>query len=305
MAAPKPMLAGEVDIATLNFPVYASPKLDGVRAMIVDGQVLSRSGKKIPNSHVQGTIGGLPMLNGLDGEIVVGSATAPNVIQDTVSGVMTKAGRPEFTYWVFDFWTDLTAQFSDRYHILNQHEELLATHTGVKLLKQFVIHTQQELFAYEDFCLEQGYEGIMTRNPKGVYKHGRSTPKQQYLLKLKRFKDSEAVVVGACELMHNSNENVPDAFGYASRSTHKENLVPMNTLGAFLVRDIHSGVEFSIGTGFTATERKQFWEKHLTGTLSGLFVKYKYFERGVKELPRFPTFVCVRPTEDMPNVAIS
>ena len=49
MTAFKPLLASPADLSTLRFPVLASPKLDGVRAIVKDGVVLSRSLKKIPN----------------------------------------------------------------------------------------------------------------------------------------------------------------------------------------------------------------------------------------------------------------
>ena len=53
----KPMLGIAVDTTKLVFPVYASPKLDGIRVIIKDNQVLSRNGKPIPN------VFGKPMLN--------------------------------------------------------------------------------------------------------------------------------------------------------------------------------------------------------------------------------------------------
>ena len=44
----KPMLATEVDFNKLRYPVYTQPKLDGVRVIIKDGVVYSRSLKAIP-----------------------------------------------------------------------------------------------------------------------------------------------------------------------------------------------------------------------------------------------------------------
>jgi len=35
----------------------------------------------------------------------------------------------------------------------------------------------------------------MLRHPQSPYKQGRSTPKEAYLLKVKRFSDGEAVIV--------------------------------------------------------------------------------------------------------------
>ena len=47
------MLATDYDPEKLRFPVLASPKLDGIRAYVKDGVVLSRQNKPIPNDHVQ------------------------------------------------------------------------------------------------------------------------------------------------------------------------------------------------------------------------------------------------------------
>jgi DNA ligase-1 len=46
----KPMLASDCGgIENVRFPVIASPKLDGVRALVIDGALMSRSLKPIPN----------------------------------------------------------------------------------------------------------------------------------------------------------------------------------------------------------------------------------------------------------------
>jgi DNA ligase-1 len=63
-------------------------------------------------------------------------------------------------------------------------------------------------------------------------------------------------------------------------------------LGALKVRDIHSGVEFDIGTGFDDVLRLWVWE-HREENM-GRLVKYKYFPTGSKDKPRFPTFLGFR-----------
>ena len=42
--------------------------------------------------------------DGLDGEIIVGPATAEDVYRVTNSAVMSRDGEPDFTYWLFDKW---------------------------------------------------------------------------------------------------------------------------------------------------------------------------------------------------------
>ena len=94
----KPMLATEVDFNKLRYPVYTQPKLDGIRVIIKDGVVYSRSLKAIPNKHVQALF---RHLQGVDGELIVGNPTAHDVFQKTTSGVMSKEGEPDVTLYAF------------------------------------------------------------------------------------------------------------------------------------------------------------------------------------------------------------
>ena len=56
-----------------------------------------------------------------------------------------------------------------------------------------------------------------------------------------------------------------------------------------------TGVEFEIGTGFTAAEREALWLAPPIGKI----VKYKFFPVGVKDRPRHPVFLGFREAEDM------
>jgi len=71
----------------------------------------------------------------------------------------------------------------------------------------------------------------------------------------------------------------------------------MDTLGTLLVRDVHTGVEFGIGSGFTAEDRQRFWNNKQK--VIGTIVKYKYFPTGSKDKPRFPVFLSFRSKDDM------
>lgn len=294
----KPMLASDAP-AERVFPLYASPKLDGIRCVIKDGVAVSRSLKPLPNAHIQEILGH-PWLNGLDGEITVGPANHPNVMQATTSGVMSRDGKPEFTFWVFDYWINPTSKYSHRYatlqFVFNEYQ-LYQDHAYVRVLEHRIIHSEEELLEYEQEILDQGFEGVMLRTLDSPYKYGRSTSKQGYLLKLKRFKDSEAVILGYEERMHNANEAKLDNLGYTERSSCKEGLVPMGTLGALVVKDCKTGVEFKVGTGFDDVQRQSIWDRR--DTLVDHIIKYKYFETGVKEKPRFPVWLGFRNKEDM------
>ncbi|WP_258304948.1 hypothetical protein, partial [Escherichia coli] len=87
----RPNLAGKLNFEALDFDRFeyiADYKYDGVRAMVIDGQLVSRSLKPIPNKFTQALFG-RSILNGLDGELLVGTPNSPTVFRDSMSGVMT------------------------------------------------------------------------------------------------------------------------------------------------------------------------------------------------------------------------
>lgn len=302
----RPMLAAVAVSALISFPCYASPKLDGVRALVMDGVVMSRSMKPIRNEHVQALFG-RPELNGLDGELILGEPTQKDVYRLTQSVVnSTSKDITGLRFYAFDKW-DLDRPFNWRKVALEgQVRDFLGD--GLRLVRQGLVLCQADLDVYEDHCLEQGYEGVMLRAPQSPYKQGRSTTKQGYLLKVKRFSDSEARVLAVEELMHNGNEATTNELGRTSRSSHQENLVPAGTMGALLVEDIHTGQVFRIGTGFSAEERAEWWIwanpskcdcEECANPLRGLIVKYRFFPIGVKDLPRHPSYQGLRDMDDL------
>ena len=282
------MLASPVDFAHLQWPVYASPKLDGIRAVVRASQLVSRKLLQIPNRHVY-TMLSAPELNGVDGELIVGEPTAHNVYTTTSSAVMGHSGEPQFKFYAFDD-VDYLGRFAERLEALRTRVQGLG-HPNIIVHEHVLVNSYDHLLAYESQCIEAGYEGLILRSPGGLYKHGRSTAREQYMLKLKRFEDSEAEILSVVEEMHNTNAAEKDNLGRTKRSKAQAGLVGKGTMGALKVRDIHTGVEFEIGTGFTAADRARMdW--------SGI-VKYKFFPVGVKDKPRHPVYLGMRHAQDM------
>lgn len=298
----KPMLAGKCeDFAALIFPVLASAKLDGVRALVIGGVVMSRSLKPIPNAWVQNAFSNLP--EGTDGELIFGDPTNPEAYRDTVSSVMSEDGEPtQVRYHVFDNFT-FAGGFKERFLQVLALPAYKRT-KGVCIVDHKKISDPDELAAYEAEHVEAGHEGIMLRSIDGPYKQGRSTAREGFLLKVKRFMDGDAIVLGVYEWETNLNEAKTNALGRTERSSHQENKVGAGVLGGLYVRGLeapYQGVEFSIGTGFKGAddpdgERGELWRKR--ATLTGLVAKFKYFPTGSKDKPRFPVFLGWRDGRD-------
>lgn len=291
----RPMLAATVaEVAALRMPLLASPKLDGIRAIVLGGVVVSRNLKPIPNRHVQALFG-RPEYEGLDGELLVGDPTDPRAFLGTTSAVMSRDGEPDVYLHAFDDVTDQALPFLDRYALVKRR-----VGGRVVLVEQAFVHSVDHIDAYERQALNRGFEGVMLRDANAPYKQGRGTLSRQDLLKLKRFEDAEARVEGFEELLHNSNEATTSLLGLTERGHSRDGMVGMDTLGALRVVGIGGrwdGVSFNIGSGFDAATRAAIWADRAGWV--GRLVKFKFFPLGSKDAPRFPIFLGERHADDL------
>lgn len=289
----KPMLAGTYDASKARFPYAVTPKIDGIRFVMVDGVALSRSFKPIRNTFVQAALSAcLP--DGIDGELTCG-----DTFQSSSSAIMSIDGEPDFRCWIFDFVDpdlDVIEPYQDRINSDQLREIEREAFFKVTVLRPDYAWHEDDLSKLESSYLDMGYEGAMVRDPQGTYKFGRSTVKENTLLKVKRFLDDEATIVDIIEKQHNNNEATLDAFGNTKRSTQQDGKVGANTAGTLVVRNA-DGIEFGIGTGFDDALRAEIWSNQ--SLYIGQTVKYKYFPVSVKEKPRHPVFLGFRHLEDM------
>lgn len=289
----KPMLLPREspDLNTLQYPIYVTPKLDGIRCLFKDGVALSRTLKPIPNKSIQAWAKKYAnKLNGMDGELIVGLPTSPTVYRDTNSFVMSHDKEGEFYFYHFDWWNE---PFHYEQRVEGYIRDLPSNYRKVMHMKAT---DPAHILQLEEQVLEKGYEGVILRNPRGMYKYGRCTIKEANAFKLKRFEDAEAVIVGFEEEMHNGNIAETNELGRTKRSTAKSGMVGKQSLGAFTCRT-PEGIEFSIGSGFTQQDRLDYWKSK--DSLMGCTVKYKHFPIGVKDKPRHPIFLGFRNAMDM------
>jgi len=297
----KPMRACKIDdYNKLKFPLAVTPKLDGIRSAFTDNLVKSKTLKLIPNMHVRNTLE--PLLKGLDldGELRTfnadGSARTFNEVQ---SDIMSRDGEPNFQYWVFDYMIDLKMPYIKRCEELGR----LALPPQCRKVLPVIVHNLAELEALREVWLKQGLEGAMLRTLNSPYKCGKSTFKEQYLLKDKPVEDSECVVIGFEEQLENTNEKVEGEDGHSKRSSHKDGMVPAGTLGKFLVQEIGdtpwNGKTFAIGTGdgLDHVFRQKIWDNQ--EEYLGKIITYKYQKIGTKDLPRQPIWKGFRDPEDI------
>jgi len=293
----KPMLAGQADLAKLQYPVYATPKLDGVRALVIDGELKSRSLKDVPNKHVNKRFA-KAVLDGMDGELIYGPPAAPDVyrVTNSIVGSDDKEEGRDVQFYVFDNFFDPAIPYRDRHRNAKFEFEGM---DGVVLVEHTLVRDEAHLLRLESSYLDRGYEGLILRAPDGPYKFGRSSTTEGWMLKLKRFTDSEAVVMSFYEEMHNGNEAKKNELGRTARSSAKAGKTGKDRLGGLVVKDdkLFPGVTFEVGTGFDAKTREELWAAR--EKLVGQVIKYKFFAVGVKDKPRHPVYLGPRHKWDM------
>ncbi len=293
----KPILGEAIkDLKSLPYPLGATYKADGIRALKINGSMKSRTMKPIRNCKINDILSEV-LPEGADGEIVVGegfSETSSSVMSNIGSGLF----KEPFTFYWFDWVQDLKEPYSSRMVRIKDYMTTVSSHPQLTIIPliPIIVNNQKELEAFEQDALSKNFEGVIVRRLDSPYKCGRSTLKQAYLLKLKRFEDDEGQIIDFEELMHNENDAFKDERGYTKRSSCKEHLTSGNTVVAFVIKT-KEGLEFKLGTGFTADQRLTFWKNRKD--LLNKFVKYKYFPVGIKDLPRHPVFLGFRDPDDM------
>jgi DNA ligase-1 len=178
-----------------------------------------------------------------------------------------------------------------------------------KVVPMEICENLEQLLYWDAKWLELGYEGTIIRRLNAAHKEGRSTVLQGQLLRIKRFIEAEATVLAIEEGNANENEAQTNELGHTFRTSHQDNKVPnglVANLQCSILEDIHydGGLLFSAGQVITVSPgnmdhdmRKHYFENQ--SEIVQHVIKFKFFPKGIKNKPRFPTYVCHRSAEDM------
>jgi DNA ligase-1 len=293
LSATVPMLddTEDFDWSVIPFPVWASPKIDGFRSMVQRGVLVSRNGLPVKNKQLQARYG-RKEYEGLDGELTDGPPNGVDVFNRT-SRVVKKADADASAvrFNIIDYVPSKNAvPFTLSQCISVLAGGAMAHEPGFVVIPQVPIETLAQLKKYEQQCLKQGYEGVMLRRmDQGAYpqksgKENRSTLREFYLARLKRFEHAEAVIVSVHPLRHNANEERTER---GARSSKKAGMVVDATkIGSATLRDLKTGREFdtNIATELLRSMGAKWWAAQL-----GKTVRYKYQKVGTVLKPRINT----------------
>jgi len=166
---------------------WVSEKLDGVRGYWDGKQLISRQGNVF--AAPQWFTADFPE-QPLDGELWI----ARGKFEEVTSIVRTQQGADErwrnVSFMIFDLPSS-KATFTDRLTIMEQLVNASRS-PYLKMIKQQKISTHQALQKTMDEVIEGGGEGLMLHHIDAYYQVKRS----QDLMKLKRYDDADAIVIG-------------------------------------------------------------------------------------------------------------
>jgi DNA ligase-1 len=295
------MLAAEALPGQVTYPKMISAKLNGVRGLKMHGRMMARSLKEIPNPYVQSMFAD-PALDGMDGELVIGDFSSPEVFPISSGGCMRKVNTPvDCRFYVFDIWDRPELSFQERVEVLRQRVAA-ANHPRVVLVPQALVKSDAEADAFMKDAVAQGYEGAVMRRPAGVYKYGRSTEEEGGFLRLTPWYTMEGVIQSIVEKQANTNEAKINELGDLKRSSHKAGFVPLGTAGAMVLKlgnHFLVGPDQELAVTVAGTDLcNWYWQNR--ENVVGRIVRIR-FKQPVKEmgLPRFGQLEGFRDPIDM------
>jgi DNA ligase-1 len=257
------------------------PKYDGIR-VLMDIVPVTRKLKILPNIHVREQLVDLCPTY-CDGELTLPAGE----FHDVQSAFMSRHGFPEFVYHIFEYVELPWMPFYERNACLSSHVPY--GDPRIEVLHGQMISSFATLQKYEEEQVSLGHEGVILRNPLQTYKYGRSTLSEAGMLKLKRFLDDEAVIVGFEELLHNDNEPKINALGLQERGHGISKKRRGDTLGAFICKSAKFEKEFRVSCGhLSAVARKDIWD--MRNCYMNEEITYIYQPYGTKDRPRSARF---------------
>ncbi len=306
----KPFLAPNesVDLNNTNYPILASYKLDGYRCIFYKGEILTRSLKQVQNKQLREKFEPIRKYTEdnnciLDGEVYSHKLTFQELnkffmSEDLESKRSIKRYGKVLTlpvhvkFYAFDCIIDdnLEEEFFKR--CLKLHKIIDKFKDISEYVTQTDLYKKENIELIFDKALENGYEGLILKDPNGRYKCGRGTIKEGLIYKVKPFVtfDAEILhVVQATEVDPNAEKKINE-LGRSVTSKKKGDRVLINKASAFEVE--YEGKRLKVVIAMTDEEKEAIWAKK--STYIGRTIEYKGMMIGSKDVPRHPVMIRFR-----------
>jgi DNA ligase-1 len=287
-------------------PMMASHKLDGMRCIIKNGEILSREFKPIQNKQLNERFEPLKKLSVaanmiFDGELYSHELNFQEIMHYCKTEDLGDEPLPEsINFYCFDClygvdpetYPNMTA--SMRYEFIEEMNTMNLPHfVG---LEQRIVNTPEQVKQMFEEALAAGFEGLILKDPNSKYKFGRLTTHSGMGYKFKPYQTFDAKIIAveqATEVDPKAERKVGE-LGYHKTSRKKGDRILIEKASAFRVP--YDGKEVKVSLAMTDKEKEQVWkEKEL---YIGKTIEYKAMLVGSKDLPRHPVYIRMRPDKD-------
>lgn len=306
----KPMLYpnDSTDVEDVKYPQLASYKLDGIRCLFINGNMVSRQSKYFRNPELTKRF--QPLIDFsrehhiiLDGELYDETATFQEIGSCT-----SKEGQelPDtLFYYAFDMleydadanaWKTDVGALERIERLKGCKENYFNDYPFFGVLVQSMVYEPEQVNLMFESARMAELEGLILKHPDSMYKFGRVTTKSGDGYKLKEWRTEDAIVkdiVQATKVDPNAEKKM-DVFGYSKTSRKKADRIPIEKAAGFIVE--YNGNDFTVSLAGTDKFKKEVWKNK--SKYIGHYIEYKFQPDGVKNVPRFPVFLRMRPDKD-------
>lgn len=296
----KPMLAPneKVDLSTLNYPLLASTKLDGIRCIFKDGEILSRSLKQIQCKQLRERLEPIRKFSEenniiFDGEIYSSELSFQSITHFVMTQDLGDEELPtSVKFYCFDSIED------NKIDVPFKQRAEFATLCMMRFpdiafpVEQVKVDNAEEVNDFFERVLKENYEGLILRDPNGTYKYGRGTLKESLIFKVKPFLDFDGQIIDVIQATE-VNEDAEKKINELGRSVTSKKKGERHTIekaSAFMVK--YEGKDLKVVLSMTDEEKEEVWENR--DSYLGRWISYKGMLVGSKDVPRHPVMLRFR-----------
>jgi DNA ligase-1 len=309
----EPMLAPneKTNLDTIQYPLLASTKLDGIRTEFIEGQMFTRSMKQVPNEQLRGKFEIIRKYAETKDYLIDGEIFSPKVpFQLIQSCVMTQdcetvKAEKAWAKLCSELKVEMTREFalqSLQFHCFDVVKQGdfgesfanrslsildLDLHNLVHVTNKIVKSKEEVLQLFEE-ALHKGQEGLILRDPAGRYKCGRGTIKEGLIYKVKPWVTYDNVIIDVIqsEAVNEDAEKKVNEVGRSVTSKKKEDRHLIEMASCFKVK--HNGKDLEVNIALSHDQKKDIWINRKL--FIGRMIEYVGMEVGSKDLPRHCQF---------------
>ena len=297
-----------VEPEKMSFPLIASNKLDGCRMLFNRGHLQTRSGKPVVNVRIHEKYEWLKTLTKtldicVDGEFYSHELTCREITSYFMSH--DKELEDHLEFWCFD----LIESFDEPYRSRQVKMVEFCERHNIRYPEAFMVKNAGDARECMRWALKDGYEGLILLSPDSTYKQGRITIPSGDGYKLKPYETFDSKIIGVVQ----ATEVDPDApktineLGYSETSKKQADRIPVEKAAGFKViwqeheykgEGVHEivGQELVVTLAMTDQEKEEVWRNR--EEYIGRTVEWQGMKVGMKDVPRHPTYVRMRPDKD-------